>query len=146
MTNTLLDVIERMVPEIVEKCAKLPFIAMATDGSETSFDLEAVMDPRTAKNKCGFVAKMITDSVDFDSLAPGVSAQFTGIQSPAGNHFAVLLSQAGEDEYSSVIVDFTARQYDPTADFPLVMDCWKWQEWTESHLGRQGNWYHSYAW
>lgn len=146
MTDSLLDVIERMLPEIVEKCEKLPFFSIEPDGSKAPFNLKAVMDRSGSRNKCGFVAQTIADNVDFGSIAPGVSAQFTGIQSPTGNHYAVLLSQAGESDYNSVILDFTARQFDADADFPLVMDCWKWQEWTESRLGRQGNWYHSYAW
>jgi hypothetical protein len=145
MTTDLLASIHSTLPKIVEECDKLPFFSIEPDGSKKSFTLEDVMDPTEGLNKCAFTSQMITDSVDFSSLTPGAEAVFTGIQSPAGNHYAVLLREIG-DTGDGVILDFTARQFDPAADFPLVMNCWDWQMWTESHLGRQGNWYHSYAW
>lgn len=145
MTTDLLASIQRALPKIVEECEKLPYFSIEPDGNKKPFTLQEVMDPAEGLNKCAFVAQTITDSVDFSSLVPGVSALFTGIQTPAGNHYAVLLSKPG-DTSDGVILDFTARQFDAITDFPLVMDCWEWQLWTESHIGRVGNWYHSYAW
>lgn len=145
MTTDLLASIQSTLPKIVEECGKLPFFSIEPDGSKAPFDLTTVQDPAEALNKCGFTSRTIADSIDFGSLTPGAEAVFTGIQSPAGNHYAVLLREIG-DTSDGVIIDFTARQFDPKADFPLVMNCWEWQVWTESHLGRQGDWFHSYAW
>lgn len=145
MTNDLLVSVRNALPKIVEECGRLPYFSIEPDGSKKSFNLEAVQEPAEALNKCGFTARTIADTVDFSALTPGSEAVFTGIQSPAGNHYAVLLREIG-DTSDGVILDFTARQFDPSADFPLVMNCWDWQVWTESHLGRIGSWYHSYTW
>lgn len=146
MKNDLLDVVQALSPRLVSECGNLVFPSNFIGEEAETFRLQDVMDPATARNRCSRVAEVIIDSLDFSSLSPGLTAKFTGIQSPGGNHYAVLLSQEGEPEENSVILDFTARQYDPEASFPLIMDCWEWQVWTESKLGRQGGWYHSYAW
>jgi hypothetical protein len=145
MMSDLLASIHSALPKIVEECGKLPFFSTEPDGSKKPFTLEEVMDPAGGLNKCAFVAQTIVDSIDFDSILPETEAVFTGIQSPAGNHYAILLRER-ENTSEGVILDFTARQFDSATDFPLVMNCWDWQIWTESHLGRMGNWYHSYAW
>lgn len=145
MTTDLLASIHSALPEIIEECKKLSYLATNNDGSTSPFDLLAVMDPAEALNKCAFTSRVIARDADFSFLGEDTVATFTGIQSPAGNHYGVLLSHAGDTD-GGVILDFTARQFDANATFPLVMDCWKWQLWTESHLGRVGNWYHTYTW
>lgn len=145
MTTDLLTSIQTALPKIVEECENLSYVAIATDGSKVPFDLQTVKNPADALNKCGFTSRVIASDADFSFLGENILATFTGIQSPAGNHYGVLLSQAGDTD-GGVIIDFTARQFEETADFPLVMDCWQWQLWTESHLGRVGNWYHTYTW
>lgn len=102
--------------------------------------------PENSRNSCGFVSAAIIDSIDFTKIGEGYKATYTGIQTPAGNHYGVLLSKEGLPEETSVIVDFTASQFGDDVPFPLIMDCWEWQIWTESKLGRIGNWYHSYEW
>lgn len=146
MKNSLLDSITAILPLVVEKCEALSFTTSFPGDESLVFCMPDMQDPATAQNKCSRVTETIVAEIDFSSLLPGLTAKFTGIQSPAGNHYAVLLSQEGEPEENSVILDFTARQFGADAEFPLVMDCWKWQVWTEGKLGRQGNWYHSYAW
>lgn len=146
MKNDLLDVVQALSSRIVSECGDLVFPSNFIGEEPETFRLHDVMDPATARNRCSRVTEVIIDSLDFSSLSPGLTAKFTGIQSPGGNHYAILISKEGEPEENSVILDFTARQYDSEASFPLIMDCWEWQVWTESKLGRQGNWYHSYAW
>ena len=146
MKNALLDDIQAITPRLTEICNALSFVSSFPGEEGKEFRLADIPTPADARNRCSRVSEKIVEAVDFSSLLPGVTAKFTGIQSPAGNHYAVLLSKAGEPEENSVILDFTAHQFDVNATIPMVMDCWEWQVWTEGKLGRQGNWYHSYAW
>jgi hypothetical protein len=135
-----LEEIEAMKPAILEACSN---VMIAERNGLSVIDMG---EPLNALNSCGLVSEAIIKTIDLTLLNPEWSAKYTGIQSPSGNHFAILLSKAGLPEEDSVIIDFTASQFDASLPFPLVMDCWDWQIWTESYLGRQGNWYHSYAW
>lgn len=146
MTNPLLSSISELEPRITELCDSLTFTSNFPGEENKEFRLADVMDPVTARNNCSRVSERIVDTLDFSSLMSGLTAKFTGIQSPRGNHYAVLLSHVDLPEESSVIVDFTAKQFDADANFPIIMDCWEWQVWVEDKLGRQGNWYHSYEW
>lgn len=143
--KALLESVIDSIPQITEECGKLDFAAPDNRGETIAFSLRDLRIPEIARNKCGITSKEIVANADLSFLKGSIAVTFTGIQSPAGNHYGVLLSETG-DTYGGVIVDFTARQFDPSADFPLVMDCWEWQLWTESHLGRVGNWYHTYDW
>lgn len=146
MGNPLVNSIRGLEPHIMALCNSLTFTSNFPGQEEKEFHLADVMDPVQAKNNCSRVSEKIVATLDFSSLLPGLTAQFSGIQSPRGNHYAVLLSHEDLPEENSVILDFTAKQFDVEADFPLIMDCWEWQYWVEDKLGRQGNWYHSYAW
>lgn len=137
--NALLNEVSDLKDLILSACEEVK-IAEREGLSVKDMDLA-----ENAQNSCGLVSAAIINRIDFVELA-GLNAKYTGIQSPAGNHFAILLSKEGLPEEMSVIVDFTASQFEADAPFPLVMDCWEWQVWTEEKLGRQGNWYHSYAW
>jgi hypothetical protein len=146
MKNELLDTIQGISHRIIEECQHLVFPGNFPGEESLTFRLHDVMDPAGAQNRCSRVSEVIMDALDFSSLMGGLKAKFTGIQTPAGNHYAILLSMEGEPEENGVILDFTARQYGEDAPFPLIMDCWEWQQWTESKLGRIGSWYHSYTW
>jgi hypothetical protein len=143
--NALLESVVASIPQITEECEKLDFTAADNRDETITFSLDDLRISEIARNKCGITSKEIVENADLGFLKGNITATFTGIQSPAGNHYGVLLSQTG-DTYGGIIVDFTARQFDPESVFPLVMDCWEWQRWTESYLGRVGNWYHTYEW
>lgn len=146
MINPLVSFIVELEPRITAMCASLTFTSNFPGEEEQEFGLADVMDPVKARNNCSRVSEKIVNSLDFSSLLLGLTAKFTGIQSPAGNHYAVLLSHQDLPEESSVIIDFTAKQFGPGYAFPLIMDCWEWQVWVEGKMGRHGNWYHSYTW
>lgn len=146
VTNPLLISVRELEAEITARCASLTFTSNFPGEEKKEFHLADVMDPVKARNNCSRVSERIVEALDFSSLMPGLTARFSGIQSPMGNHYAVLLSHSDLPEESSVILDFTAKQFDVESGFPLIMDCWQWQYWVEEKLGRQGNWYHSYAW
>jgi len=138
--NHLLPEVQALKGLIVDACAK---VDVAERPGLTVKDMAL---PQYAQNACGLVSAAIINHVDFTEVGEGLKATYTGIQSPAGNHYAILLSKEGLPEEMSVIVDFTANQFGDDLPFPLIMDCWEWQVWTEDKLGRVGNWYHSYAW
>lgn len=145
-SSNLLEKVQSITAQLHSVCGELSFRSNFPGEEDLEFKLADIMDPADALNRCSRVSETIVDAVNFSSLLPGITAKFTGIQSPAGNHYAILLSQEGEPEENSVILDFTAHQFDADVSIPLIMDCWEWQVWTEGKLGRQGNWYHSYAW
>lgn len=139
-SNSLLQEVQAMRDLIIGACGSVEI------AERDGLTVEDMSLPENALNSCGLVSASIINQVDFSTVGEGMKATYTGIQSPAGNHYAILLSKEGLPEEMSVIVDFTASQFSKDLPFPLVMDCWEWQAWTESHLGRVGNWYHSYEW
>lgn len=145
MINELLKSVQSSISEIIEECKQFSYVATNNDGSTSAYSLSELSDSAGALNKCAFTSRTIAENADFSYLKEDTVATFTGIQSPAGNHYGVLLSNVGDTD-GGVIIDFTARQFDKSADFPLIMDCWDWQIWTESQLGRMGNWLHTHTW
>lgn len=146
MPNELLPLILEVQDDIVAHCSQMNFIRDLPGENRFEFTLKDLQNPQVAKNNCGIVSAQILAEFNFSSLIPTVTGQFTGIQTVAGNHFGILLSKSDLPEETSVIIDFTATQFDRNASIPLIMDCWEWQIWTEDKLGRQGHWKHSYAW
>lgn len=138
--NSLLQELEPLKDLILHACEDIKI------AERKGLKVKDMTLPENARNSCGFVSAAIIDHIDFSEIGEGYKATYTGIQTPAGNHYGVLLSKDGLPEEMSVIVDFTASQFGSDAPFPLIMDCWEWQFWTEEKLGRVGNWYHSYTW
>jgi hypothetical protein len=146
MPNPILPLIAAKESELFALCSISPFIRDIPGEQRFEFSMTDLQDPVVAKNNCGIVTAQLVKDVDFSSLHEDFTVKFTGIQSPAGCHYGILLSMSGVPEEESVIIDFTARQFDSSSPIPLIMDCWEWQVWTESKLGRQGNWQHTYKW
>lgn len=138
MTNQLVAEVESLSPHILEACGDVFINDVHT--------IREMDTPERALGNCGFVAEKVIEATEDAVFLQGLKTTYTGIQTPSGNHFAVLVSKDGLPEEKSVILDFTARQFDKDAPFPLVMDCWEWQVWVEGKIGRVGNWYHSYRW
>lgn len=138
MTTLLINRLTALTADILDAC-----------GNEVVNDISTIndmADPERAHNNCGFASERAIYALQEHVFLQGLSLTYTGIQTPAGNHYAVLVSEEGKPQEESVIIDFTARQFDASLPFPLIMDCWEWQQWTEAKIGRQGNWYHSYHW
>lgn len=146
MPNPILPLVLAKESDLFDLCSTVAFIRDIPGEERFEFTMDDLQDPVVAKNNCGIVTAQLVREINFSSLHEDFTAKFTGIQSPAGCHYGILLSMKGLPEEESIIIDFTARQFDSSSPIPLVMDCWEWQLWTESKLGRQGNWQHSYAW
>ena len=138
-----------MTTELINRIVNLQDELLSICGEEVVNDISTISDmanPERAHNNCGFTSERAIYALSNHVLPHGLILTYTGIQTPAGNHYAVLVSEECKPKEESVIIDFTARQFDSSMPFPLIMDCWEWQVWTESHIGRSGNWYHSYQW
>lgn len=138
MVNPLVSKIERIQEEILDACGSI-------DVTETH-SINDMAVPEFAYGNCGFAAERAIVALSSYVFPHDVLLTYTGIQTPAGNHYGVLVSEHGKPQEESIIIDFTARQFDKNMPFPLIMDCWEWQRWVESKIGRIGNWYHSYDW
>lgn len=86
--------------------------------------------PSVARNRCWDAA----DHISRDIAVASAVHKVLGVTCPAGDHYANAVTGSDGRE---VIIDFTARQFDPEAVFPLVTDRWTWQLMVERALKRQ---------
>lgn len=86
-------------------------------------------DPVHASNNCWAASAAVLESGVF-----GPDARIIGLECPAFHHYAVAVTARDGAE---TVIDYTARQLDRTADFPLVTDRWSWQLFCETQVGRQ---------
>lgn len=124
MAETMESKVQHWV-DTVTSCAGTIYV-MTSNGMRS---LEAMSDGDAARNQCWKVAKAVT------ALAvkiPDVGADFTGLSSSKGSHYATMIHWADTE----IIVDFTASQYDPEAPFPLVADKRVWEHWVQRYLGQ----------
>lgn len=144
-TTALLASIRDIEPDIISAVNDVSFRDVNHFGVVgQKIVLRPVNEMRAAgecRNKCWSVSEAVAESESSRELFPGLKVQVTGIETPAGNHHAILV----EDENDGVIIDFTARQFDPNMSFPVIMDMWDWQLWTEDKIGRIGEWRHDRA-
>lgn len=144
-TTALLTSIRDIEPEIISAAHEVSFPDInhfGAVGQKTVMrPVSEMMVAGECRNKCWPVSEAVAESESSRELFPGLKVQVTGIETPAGNHHAILV----EDENDGVIIDFTARQFDPNMSFPVIMDMWDWQLWTEGQIGRIGDWRHERA-
>lgn len=133
-SNVLLGTLESKVNAMVSP-ADIRFRAYGSTELWTVADME---DGVKASNNCWDASEAVLERHLSDFQGCMEQAFISGIQTPAGNHYAILCVQ-GSDE---VIIDYTARQFDTDAPYPLIMDAWEWQDWVEGRIGRQGAWMH----
>ncbi|MBG0738797.1 hypothetical protein IV500_05105 [Paeniglutamicibacter antarcticus] len=86
--------------------------------------------PSVARNRCWDAV----DHISRDKAVASAVHKALGVTCPAGDHYATAVTGSDGRE---VIIDFTARQLDPEAAFPLVTDRWTWQLMVERALKRQ---------
>lgn len=92
-------------------------------------------DPETASGSCWRVTSELIETVDFGAHGFDCTPTFANAQGDAEKdkinieHYAVFLSSG------DMVVDFTIRQFDPEAPFPLITDFSDWSERMRSHLG-----------
>lgn len=88
----------------------------------------------------GFPAKSIS------GIQMGEIPQFPGVTLMLHGHFAALVATRFDEQASDgqgewtdeVVFDWTARQFDPDADVPLVVDLDEWREtWRDISRGGQ---------
>lgn len=145
--NALLEEVLKRESEIVADVLHIKFENSHHDSTVREYEVKDLADPQVAVNNCFVASDAIVAGTSLAAYFEGTTVISSGIESPAGNHFALLFSrQKTKWTEDSVIVDFSARQYDPEAPFPLVMDAWQWQEWVEGKLGREGTWTHLQDW
>lgn len=143
-TTDLLASIRSIEPDIVSVANDVFFRDVKYFGPDQESKMRSVTEMMVAgesRNKCWSVSEALAESDLAQDLFPDLAVQVTGIETPAGNHYAILV----EDENDGVIIDFTARQFDPNMSFPVIMDMWDWQSWTEEKIGRVGVWRHDSA-
>lgn len=129
---------ELLNSDIVGSIVSPEHIRFKAYGVDTECTVADMADRLKATNNCWDASEAVLKRhlTDFQVYAERVLV--SGIQTPAGNHYAILCIK-GEHE---IIIDYTARQFDETVAYPLVIDAYQWQEWVESKIGRQGNWMH----
>jgi hypothetical protein len=144
-TTSLLTSIRNIEPDIISAVQDVSFRDINHFGMVGQ---KIVMRPVTemvvageCRNKCWPVSEAVAESESSRELFRGLKVRVTGIETPAGNHHAILV----EDDNDGVIIDFTARQFDPNMSFPVIMDMWDWQLWAEDKIGRVGVWRHDPA-
>lgn len=101
--------------------------------------------PAIALNNCWIISDVMLKALECDPSVLNTSydtMEVSGILTPAGCHYGLLV-RSGEQ---GVVIDFSARQFDPEVSMPLIMDMWEWQEWCEQKIGRQGEWSHEEGW
>lgn len=143
-TTALLTSIRKIEPGIISVAKDVSFHDVNYFGPDQETMIRPVSEMMIAtecRNKCWAVSEAIAKSDFCQDLFPNLEVQVTGIETPAGNHYAILV----EDDNDGVIIDFTARQFDPNMSFPVIMDMWDWQSWTEDKIGRMGVWRHDIA-
>lgn len=144
-TTALLTSIRNIEPDIMSAIHDVSFHDINHFGAVgQKIAMRPVTDMMVAdncRNKCWAVSEAIAQSEVSEKLFQDLKVQVTGIETPVGNHHAILV----EDENDGVIIDFTARQFDPNMSFPVIMDMWDWQLWVEDKMGRVGGWRHERA-
>lgn len=145
--NVLLSEVIELEPAISSQVQDLIFPAARKEMGEPEYAVHRLADTAVAKDNCHVSSEIILNGFNFMDNLHSVEAIVSGIETPAGNHVGILLTRkTGQWSEDNVMIDYSARQFDPDIAFPLIMDAWEWQEWVESKLGRQGEWTHLNDW
>lgn len=145
--NALLREVLELEATISKEVRNLVFPAARKEMGAAEYAVHQLADTAVARDNCHVSSEAILNGFNFAEKLTQVEAIVSGIETPAGNHVGVLLTRkTGQWSEDNVMIDYSARQFDPDIAFPLIMDAWEWQEWVESKLGRQGEWTHLNDW
>lgn len=105
-------------------------------GGRGTVYLKDMADSEIASGNCWKITSEAIEMIDFYEYGLSGSPDFANAQGSAEKdginieHYAVFLSGASE-----TVVDFTIRQFDPEAPFPLITTFTEWAEMMRNHLG-----------
>jgi hypothetical protein len=105
-------------------------------GGRGTVYLKDMEDPEIASGNCWKITSEAIEMMDFHEYGLSGSPDFANAQGSAEKdginieHYAVFLSGPSE-----TVVDFTIRQFDHEAPFPLITNFSDWSERMRSHLG-----------
>lgn len=121
---------ERMLSDMGE------VINVQDHGGRGTVYLKDMADSEIASGNCWKITSEAIEMMDFYEYGLSGSPDFANAQGSAEKdginieHYAVFLSGASE-----TVVDFTIRQFDPEAPFPLITTFAEWGDMMRSHLG-----------
>lgn len=110
-------------------------------GGEEWTNLSAMTDPLQAGNNCFAVTHAVVEHIVTQVGQPegwdvGTVELFfegtRGNEADGGVHWATTFTSVTGEEW---VMDYTARQFDPSAPFPLVARRDAWQAWVASRIG-----------
>lgn len=142
--SALLTCVQDSAPQLLDLSRNLTVTVDTMDKNPKIFLMSEALDPSIALNNCWVISDTLCKALESNLSVLNVdyeSLQVTGIETPAGCHYGLLVTCVGDVD-NGVIIDFSASQFDDTLPFPLIMDMWSWQQWYETHIGRMGEWSH----
>ena len=122
----LLIQIQDSAEDILDDARNIEVSNHASEGADW-LTIENMANPKYALNNCWSVSSKLVESLTFSMYGDINKVDTVTLEHDGWEHCAVLL----ENEEEKVVVDFTARQFDPAAAFPTVMPFHDWRDYIE---------------
>lgn len=130
-TRSILNDIRNNIDYIVDDVAEYEVANHSSTGGEW-VTVADMADADIARNNCWVTSNEIYENLDIESYADIEEVDIVGVVAEGVSHYGVYLANSEEE----VVLDFTARQFDPSAPFPYVVPLKVWHAYLEHMTGK----------
>lgn len=130
-TRSILDDIRSNLDYIMEDVENIEVANHSAVGGEW-VTIADMADADIARNNCWAASNEIYENLEVEEYANIAEVDIVGVVAEGVSHYAVYLANEEEE----VVLDFTARQFDPTAPFPYVVPLNVWHGYLEHMTGK----------
>lgn len=124
--SDLLTRVDEAVEEITDHAYEIEFLDHSAMAEEDDWlTIRDLYNPEFAQNNCHAASCEVLEQVNFHSFINFDTSEIVVVDEEWVRHYAICLKDGDEE----VIVDFTARQFNATAEVPLIMEREAWLEW-----------------